>query len=93
MLRALPGDLTDCHHCRAILEYVEDSAGLSLRLAPEHRVQELNRAAREMPREPTLSQIVDFIRKNRQMPVRSVVEHLKLQGKSDPPPPGPKSNS
>ena len=83
-IAARSGDLTQCGHCAAVLEYCENPAGLTLRVAPPERVEQINQV---IPyRQPTLSQTIEFVRKTRQMPQLSISEHrFRLGGKRDRP--------
>ncbi len=62
-----PGDLTECSHCKQMLEYQEESI---LHHAPQKRVDEFNELMKSTPCEPRLSELIEFARKYRQMPLR-----------------------
>lgn len=77
-----PGDLTECEHCLAMLEYSLDSTSLTLRLARRERVETFNNLTREGFSEPNVPELIDYVRRYRQMPQRPPIGHRfrKLSG-------------
>ena len=67
-LSSRPGDLTQCDHCLTMLEYRGDATSLTLHVAPRERVEAFNRLSREGYREPTVPELIAYVRKYRQMP-------------------------
>lgn len=65
-----PGDLTECDHCRAILEYGGDPASLTLQLAPKKRLELLNAISRQGPHDLSFPKLIAYVMRYRQMPVR-----------------------
>jgi hypothetical protein len=70
-----PGDLTQCDHCLAMLEYGGDPTSLTLKLAPRERVELLNNLTREGLREPSVPELIDYVRRYRRMPIRPLIGH------------------
>jgi hypothetical protein len=76
--RQLPpqaGDLTECHHCLTMLEYGADATSVTLRPAPQQRIDCFNKLTREGPRELSLPELVDYVTRYRRMPLRPPVGH------------------
>jgi hypothetical protein len=69
------GDLTECTHCRAVLEYWCDSSSISLQPAVPERVKAMKSLALEMSRDPSLSEVISHVRKYRQMPVQPLTAY------------------
>jgi hypothetical protein len=68
-----PGDLTQCEHCQAMLEYIgNDRTSLSLRRATRERVDSFNRLAQEGSRVPAIPELIEYVRKHRKMPTQAV---------------------
>jgi hypothetical protein len=65
-----PGDLTQCDHCLAMLEHSGDPTSLTLQPAPQIRVDSFNNLTREGPYEPSVPELIDYVRRYRQMPLR-----------------------
>jgi len=65
-----PTDLTECGHCKTMLEYAGDQMSLTLRLAPQARVDRFNELTREGPHEPSVPELIEYVRKYRRMPPR-----------------------
>jgi hypothetical protein len=63
-----PGDLTECHKCRTMLEYGGDPGCLSLRPAPQERIDAFRRVSHERDCTPKLSKLVEYVMKYGQMP-------------------------
>jgi hypothetical protein len=63
-----PGDLTECHKCRTMLEYAGDPGCLSLSPAPQQRIDAFRRVSRERGCKPKLSNLVEYVMKYGQMP-------------------------
>jgi hypothetical protein len=70
-----PGDLTECEHCLAMLEYSGDPTSLNLQLATRERVESFNNLTREKFREPSVPELIDYVRRYRQMPLRPPIGH------------------
>lgn len=70
LLQSRPGELTECDHCFTLLEYQGDLTSLTLRVAPAKRADAFKRS-KEAYRQPRLSELVDHVRKYRQMPRES----------------------
>jgi hypothetical protein len=66
--RPQAGELTECYFCRILLEYSEIDNCLSLRRAPQCRVNEW--AKLEPIRLPSLSELVEAARKRKPIAVR-----------------------
>jgi hypothetical protein len=63
-----PGDLTECEHCRTMLEFSgDDPASLVVRRASPERVRWFNRLAQE-DKEPSIPELIEYVRKYRLMP-------------------------
>jgi len=70
-----PGDLTECHHCLTMLEYRGAPPSLTLHPAPQERVDRFNDLTREAPCEPSLPELINYVRKYRQMPMQPPTGH------------------
>ena len=70
-----PGDLTECEHCLAMLEYTGDPTLLTLQLAARGRVESFNNLTREGFREPSVPELIDYVRRYRRMPIRPLIGH------------------
>ena len=81
-LLAEPGDLTECDHCLAMLEYCGNPISLTLQLARRERVETFNNLTREGFSEPNVPELIDYVRRYRQMPLRPPIGHRfrKLSG-------------
>jgi hypothetical protein len=64
------GDLTECCHCEAMLEYGGDVTLLTLHPAPQKRVDAFNALTRDTPDEPNFPELITYVMKYRQMPVQ-----------------------
>ena len=64
------GQLTECDHCLAILEYIPRAALLALRLAPRKRMDAFSELVKDTLREPRLVEIIDYVMTYRAMPSR-----------------------
>ena len=73
LLRSQPGELAECSQCFSMLEYIETSSQLSLRPAPQRRIDDFKNAIEATPPEPSISQVIEHVRKHRQMPGRSSI--------------------
>jgi hypothetical protein len=65
-LMAEPGDLTECEHCGAWLEYGDSLA--TLHPAPLKRVQTVKAFLRERPPQLELPKLLAYLKKYRRMP-------------------------
>ena len=66
-----PGNITQCHHCMALLEYGGSPSSLTLQIAPRGRVKEFHKLTQEGFPEPSLPELLAYIKKFRSMPERS----------------------
>jgi hypothetical protein len=64
------GELTQCQYCLAILECWTNGRSRALRRTSSKRLQQLGEAACGMPRIPSLSALVESVRKTPQKPLR-----------------------
>ncbi len=72
------GQLSECQHCEAILEYVETGIGsLQLRLAPERRTRQIRELDGAPPSLPRLSALVEAARSRRPVAVITGVSSLR----------------
>lgn len=62
------GQLTQCDHCRSMLEYTSNGSSLALRVASQRRINKFNQLAKDT-HEFRLAELVDYVRKYRRMPV------------------------
>ncbi len=76
-----PGDLTQCDHCLAMLEYGGELKSLTLQPAPRKRVESFNELSRVDYREPSLPELIEYVKKHRQMPRRP---HNNTVGRRSP---------
>ena len=70
-----PGDLTECERCLALLEYTGDFTSPTLQRASKERVDCFNKLSRQKPRELTVPEVIDYVRRNRQMPSATPAGH------------------
>jgi hypothetical protein len=69
-----PGDLTECEHCRTMLEFSGDDPALPIvRRARPERVRCFNRLAQE--EEPSIPELINYVRKYGLMPPRPTTGH------------------
>src|SRR5579863_7042888 len=73
VLSAVPGELTECERCHAMLEYGGRPGALTLHRARPDRVQSLRELEKEGPNEPGLPALVAYVMRYRTMP-RNTVE-------------------
>jgi DNA-directed RNA polymerase subunit RPC12/RpoP len=66
--RSGPGDLTQCPHCRVMLEYVGDGVSLDLEPARRERVQVFEKLSREGDPALTVPEVIEYVRRYRSMP-------------------------
>jgi hypothetical protein len=66
-----PGELTECDHCLAMLEYGGTRSALALHVAPRQRVKQFHKFTREGSREPSLPELLEYVKRFRRMPERS----------------------
>jgi hypothetical protein len=69
------GDLTSCDGCGTILEYTHDPRSLTLRIAPQWRVDLLDEADGGISNGPSLSEIVEGVRNRKAVRVRDYFVH------------------
>ena len=60
-----PGDLTECPHCRVILEFQGDP--LTIGQPTKDRVKRFNELTRAV-KEPSLATLLEYVRRYKQMP-------------------------
>ncbi len=67
ILSSRPGDLTECPHCLAMLEFQGDP--LVLRRPSKDRIKRFNELTRREPRQGQLAELLAYVRRYRRMPV------------------------
>ena len=88
LVRPWPGDLTECDRCHTLLEYRGDDRNrLMLQIATKERVHLWNKLAQEGAREPSLPELIEYVKKYLQMPARAVAGH-RFRRSGDKIPPG-----
>jgi len=68
-LASNPGELTQCSRCLTLLEYRGQSGSLTLHVAPRRRVELFNALVSERPRKLNTPELIEYVRKYRQMPI------------------------
>lgn len=72
-LSSKPGELTECSHCKSMLEYGGLRSNLSVQRAKPERVRAFQELARETPDDMSLAELVDYVKKFRTTPSISSV--------------------
>jgi hypothetical protein len=89
LLLPQPGDLTECCHCEAMLEYGGDVTLLTLHPAPRQRIDSFNALTREAPDEPSfpelITELITYVMKYRQCQcnLQSITDSDKPSTNSD----------
>ena len=67
-LNSEPGELTQCHHCKSMLEYGGLPGKLNIERARPERVRAFLDLMRETPSDMRLAELVAYVKKFRRMP-------------------------
>jgi hypothetical protein len=70
-LSAAPGELTQCPHCKSMLEYGEQHGSLTVERARPQRVRAFEELERETPGALRLPELIAYVKRFRTMPPKS----------------------